>query len=140
MLRGTPSLSDATMTLLERVLDLRTQRHTLLAGNIANAETPRYQAIDIAFEGLLKEALSLHDRPTMVRTNPRHLPVQADVQRASVPDLVYRPSSGIGNDLNTVDLDAEMARLAHNSLLYHATAQMLSRKFAGLRLAIDGGK
>jgi flagellar basal body rod protein FlgB len=51
-----------------------------------------------------------------------------------------RKGSGIGNDLNSVDLDTEMTQLAQNNLLHNAAAQLLSKKLSGIRLAIDGGR
>jgi flagellar basal-body rod protein FlgB len=138
-LTGSRALSDPTMTLLERALDVRAERHTLIASNIANAETPRYQAVDLAFEGSLKEAMGGAALPAVARTHPRHFPIGTQDRVALGANLIYRKSAGVGNDLNSVDLDTEMTQLAHNNLLYNATAQMLSKKFAGVRQAIDGG-
>lgn len=140
MLNGTPSLADATMRLLERVLDFRAERHSLIASNIANAETPRYQALDIDFEGTLKEAMGLKALPAMARSNPRHLPLYTEDGRVITPNVVSRKNGTMGNDQNAVDVDTEMTRLAQNSLLYNAAAQMLARKFSGIRTAIDGGQ
>jgi len=132
--------SDLTITVLEQALDFRAERHTRIASNIANAETPRYQATDIEFEGALKEAMSTDHSPAVTRTHPRHLPARMQDRVAISPNLVYRKSAGVGNDLNSVDLDTEMAQLAQNNLLYNATAQLLAKKFSSLRLAIDGGR
>jgi flagellar basal-body rod protein FlgB len=123
---GTHTPSDSTITLLEQALDLRAERHTRIASNIANAETPRYQATA--------------NSPAVTRTHPRHLPARMQDGVAVSPNLVYRKSAGAGNDLNSVDVDTEMAQLAQNNLLYNATAQLLSKKFSSIRLAIDGGK
>jgi flagellar basal-body rod protein FlgB len=43
-------------------------------------------------------------------------------------------------DGNTVDLDREMAKLSENNLMYNALAQIVSRKFQGLKDAIKGGE
>jgi flagellar basal-body rod protein FlgB len=137
---GTHIPSDSTITLLERALDLRAERHTRIASNIANAEIPRYQATDIEFEGALKEAMSTDNSPAVTRTHPRHLPARLQDRMTISPNLVYRKSAGVGNDLNSVDVDTEMAQLAQNNLLYNATAQLLAKKFTSIRLAIDGGR
>ena len=137
---GTHMPSDLTITLLGQALDFRAERHTRIASNIAKAETPRYQATDIEFEGVLKEAMSTDNSPAVTRTHPRHLPACMQDRVAISPNLVYRKSAGVGNDLNSLDLDTEMAQLAQNNLLYNATAQLLAKKFSSLRLAIDGGR
>jgi flagellar basal-body rod protein FlgB len=59
---------------------------------------------------------------------------------AITPRQVPRKSSGIGNDLNSVDLDTEMTQVAQNNLLYNVAAQLRSKKLSGIRLAIDGGR
>jgi flagellar basal-body rod protein FlgB len=139
-LGGTHTPADSTITLLEQALDFRAERHARIASNIANAETPRYQATDIEFEGALKEAMSADNSPAVTRTHPRHLPARLQDRVAISPNLVYRKSAGVGNDLNSVDVDAEMAQLAQNNILYNATAQLLAKKFTSIRLAIDGGR
>ncbi|MCR4398802.1 MAG: flagellar basal body protein, partial [Firmicutes bacterium] len=48
-------VGDRTMTLLERGLDIASARHNVLAGNIANANTPGYKRRDISFEGVMRE-------------------------------------------------------------------------------------
>ena len=115
-------LSDPTMTLLERALDIRAERHTLIASNIANAETPRYQAVDFAFEGTLQEAMGGTTLPVAARTHPRHLATGTQDRVGLSTNPAYRKSAGVGNDLNSVDLDTEMTQLAHNNL--NATAKM----------------
>ena len=41
-----PGIFDRDITLLERSLDFRSKRNNLLAGNVANIETPGYKAKD----------------------------------------------------------------------------------------------
>jgi flagellar basal-body rod protein FlgB len=43
-------------------------------------------------------------------------------------------------DGNTVDIDKQMGNMAENTLMYKAAAQMIYRKFQGLKSAIQGGK
>ena len=137
---GTHTPSDSTITLLEQALDFRAERHTRIASNIANVETSRYQATDIEFEEALKEAIPTDNSPAVTYTHPRHLPARLRDRVAISPNLIYRKSAGVGNDLNSVDVDTEMAQLAQNNLLYNATAQLLAKKFTSIRLAIDGGR
>lgn len=84
--------------------------------------------------------MSTDNSPAVTRTHPRHLPAGIQDRVTISPNLVYRKSAGVGNDLNSLDLDTEMAQLAQNHLLYNATAQLLSKKFTNIRLAIDGGR
>ena len=49
------------------------------------------------------------------------------------------PEFSVRGDGNTVDLDRTMGKLAENTLLYKTAAQLISRKFSGLKSAIRGG-
>ena len=137
----TQGFAEPTVMLLERLLDFRMERHALIASNIANAETPRYQAADIEFEAALNSAMAFNGSALPIRTHPRHLSVGGqELMPVSPTPAQRKPRPGMGYDLNSVDLDTEMTQLVQNSLLYNATAQLLSRKFNTIRLAIEGGR
>ncbi|MDP6943393.1 MAG: flagellar basal body rod protein FlgB, partial [Myxococcota bacterium] len=53
--------ADKTGAVLDQALSLRFKRQQLLVGNIANADTPNYKPVDLAFEGALKEALEANE-------------------------------------------------------------------------------
>ena len=46
------------LSVYSQALNLRTQRHQVLASNIANADTPNYKARDFNFESAMQNALS----------------------------------------------------------------------------------
>jgi flagellar basal-body rod protein FlgB len=48
---------DSTLFVEQQALTLRANRQQVLAGNIANADTPHYQARDFDFATALKGAL-----------------------------------------------------------------------------------
>ena len=131
-------LNTKMMTLMEKTLNFRTQRHELLASNVANKDTPRYQAQDLVFEKALDKALDA-DVPGLLRTtNPLHM----DGNNTPPLELVkaQRINSSapfVGFDGNTVDLDREMAKIAENQLMYNASTRMLSHQFRMLKTAIS---
>ncbi|GIW07964.1 MAG: flagellar basal body rod protein FlgB [Dehalococcoidia bacterium] len=115
------------------------QRQRAIAANIANVDTPFYQAVDVSFESALQQALGSGATPALVTTHANHLggspgSLEAIATRTSAPGTARR------NDGNTVDLDREMARLAETSLRYNAIASLVSAKYAGLRTAINEGR
>ena len=50
-------LFDKTFDVLEKSMDLHFKRHSVLASNVANSETPGYKAREIDFAGELERAL-----------------------------------------------------------------------------------
>lgn len=62
--------NSTTIPVLEQVMNFSQARHAVLAGNIANMDTPGYRVRDLSpekFEAKLKEALTEHtpDRGSM---------------------------------------------------------------------------
>ena len=116
-----------------QALSYHLARQAVLAGNVANAETPGYRPFDLAFSASLDRA----SRPA--RTNPRHM--GAGGSDATGPETaLFRPAAATpGPNGNAVDVDREMAKLAANSVRYRAVIEMLNRRLATLRYAIHEG-
>ena len=72
---------DRTLGTLERALDARLLRHNVLAGNLANADTPGFVPRDVDFAAAMREsAFSTFSRElnALMRTWPSpHLPKPA---------------------------------------------------------------
>jgi flagellar basal-body rod protein FlgB len=131
-------LFSSTLDVLHKTLDLRQQRHTVLASNIANAETPGFIAKDVRFEEALRAAVTPLQPPPLRQTHPEHLPlIHATSIRNVQGTLVATPSDDVGHDRNTVSIDREMARLTTNTLHYNASAEMLSRAFDQLKRTVS---
>src|ERR1700758_4311831 len=98
----------ATLDFQATALGLQAQRARVLASNIANADTPNYQARDFDFAQALAQATQSAAQPTApVRTDPAHLPASATA--AQQPALQYRQPLQAALDGNSVDLDTERA-------------------------------
>lgn len=132
------SIFDPHFQLLHKAMDLRSERNTVLAGNVANAETPGYKAKDLVFEKELASAMDAR-RPGQLRvTDPDHFDGRRDVQLAEVQGSVIRSANPVGNaDGNSVDLEKEMAKLGENQIAYQALSRMISHKVSVLRHAIS---
>ena len=52
----------------EKALQLRSQRHQILASNIANADTPNYKARDFDFQSALQKAVGQQSGNTLPMT------------------------------------------------------------------------
>jgi flagellar basal-body rod protein FlgB len=116
-------LFDPTSQLLSRMIEGTALRHRVLAANLANAETPGYQAQDVAFSVALENAQRQGPMPgaPAVRVDPT---VTAD------------PEATVRRDGNTVDLDREMVKLAQNTQWHNAMLQILAGRFALMKSAI----
>lgn len=118
---------DKTFDALSTTLDLCLIRQAVISDNIANAETPGYKARRVEFEAELQRAIAsvdqgLEDKMPVVR-----------------PAILEDPENEVGQDLNTVDMDREMAVLSKNDVKYSAVTQSITKKFGLLKYAISGG-
>lgn len=122
--------ADNVTNLLQTFLDVQTKRAQVVAGNIANADTPGYVAKELDFENYLREAAEQNALPR-ARQNPSSL---------SEPNIVDQPASVIGLDGNTVDMGSEMAKMAQTGTNFNFGAKMLQSRFRLLRMAIKEGR
>jgi flagellar basal-body rod protein FlgB len=122
------SLFDTSTRALEKSMDLYLTRHNVIADNIANAETPFYKARQVDFESQLQRAVASEEAG------------MAGNEIETVKPIVFQdPDSELGQDLNSVDMDKEMARMTKNDIQYSAASQMIAKKFSILKYAISGG-
>jgi len=135
-------LFDKNLTLLQKSMELRSRRNSMMASNIANRETPGYRAQDLVFEKELIQ--SYHgDRPGPLKvSDKRHFD---GLKREPIEDVTGQQINSFNPDPrmdgNTVNLDKEMAKLAENQLMYHAATRALNWKFRLLKTAItEGGR
>lgn len=92
----------------EQALRISEQRLTVLASNIANADTPNYKARDIDFQSALQQAMAASSAPADVSANPSLAPKDPPF----IVPVVYRVTLQGAVDGNTVDMDVERGAFA----------------------------
>lgn len=132
-------LFDKTTRALGATVNLRQVRNNVISSNIANAETPGYQAKKVDFEEALGRALNLEGLPQPDGMQPGHFPVSHGALSRVKADIYENPDAAISNDGNTVELEKEMANLAENSIMYKAAIQLINKKMAALKYAVSEG-
>jgi flagellar basal-body rod protein FlgB len=136
---------DATMSTLERSLDVRLSRQTVLAGNLANANTPDFVQRDLDFGAAMAAASAPAVKPeaSPSAARPGDLPLgAAAAPRLGTPEQFISEVAGSspGLDGNAVDLDRASAALAENALQYGAAAKAIGKKLAILKYAASDGQ
>jgi flagellar basal-body rod protein FlgB len=132
-------LTDRTMAVLQKSLDLRTRKQQVIAGNVANAETPGYSARKMEFEADLRSAINSPE--TKARTShPKHFPIGVSGLDGVQGQITKQRSENPIGDGNTVSLEEEMFDMAQNQLLFEASGQILKKKLVMLKYAASDGK
>jgi flagellar basal-body rod protein FlgB len=120
---------DASLAFQAEALKLRAHRQQVLAGNIANADTPHYQAVDFDFAKALAEATEQRAAASSSTTQPLAAPEIALLPRVSAKSAL---------DGNTVDMDTERLQFVDNALRYEAALRFINGKIKTLLSAIQG--
>ncbi|AXR05700.1 flagellar basal body rod protein FlgB [Salinimonas sediminis] len=120
-----------------QAVNIREDRMEVIAGNLANANTPGYKAKDIDFKQAMASAQG-NQQSSMVRTHDKHIGGTAS---ASPFDLQFRiPSQPDTGDGNTVEVQTERNAFLENGMRYQASLQFLDSKLKGMKKALSGGQ
>jgi flagellar basal-body rod protein FlgB len=118
-------LFDTTQSALEAAISGAAQRQQALAANLANANTPGYQRVDVDFHSTLSAALGSEDAGDALHA----VKFSAQVDAAGATRA----------DGSTVDVDAESAKLAANALEHQAAVQVAHARIGILKAAMGTG-
>jgi flagellar basal-body rod protein FlgB len=117
-------LIDTTQLALQGVISGSAQRQQALASNLANAETPGYQRVDVDFHSTLAAALE---------QGTSAAPALQGMTFSATTD----PSAGaVQADGNTVDPDSESAKMAQNALEQQAAVSVAQTRIHILESAL----
>ena len=115
---------------------LRGRRSSILAANIANADTPNYKARDVEFANMLRRAREQQPGGiVLASTHRNHIAAQPGQLQ---PALMYRNPLHPSLDGNTVDSHVEQTKFSENALMFQTSFTFLNRKVQGLIKALKG--
>ncbi len=109
-------------------VEVLTARQRAIAQNVANVDTPGYQAVDVNFPLAMSRALAEQAAPQGTGiANPASMPLVANPGVMQV-------------DGNGVNVDKQMIEIAQTQTWYAATEQDLQLQLQVVKLAVsDGG-
>src|SRR5881394_937415 len=125
-----------TIPALGEVINFAQARQTVLAGNIANVNTPGYHLRDLSqteFQQRLKEAITASQKanqpmsPGVSASRPGDPMRQV---RASLENIIY-------HDDTNIDLEKQVAEMTKNHLLHNFALTVMTDQFQLLQTAIS---
>ena len=143
------SLFNSTaIPVLEQVVGFAQARHHVLAGNIANLDTPGYRVRDLSvkdFQNRLREAIQARDRPTPASAagqfvspgDPAYLQKftpEGDVKMAKVS---RDPKSILYHDDSNVGIEHQVTEIVKNQMLHNLALTIMTSQFQLLEAAIS---
>jgi flagellar basal-body rod protein FlgB len=126
-------LQSSVIPVLEQAVNFGQARHNVLAGNIANVDTPGYRARDLStvvFQDRLKEAIETRNSPTSAGTDP----LADDGPELRMSDAFQ---TILRHDDGKVSLEQQVAELTKNQMQYNMALSVLTQQFRLLQAAIS---
>jgi flagellar basal-body rod protein FlgB len=137
----------STIPALEQVVKFTEARHGVLAGNIANLDTPGYQTRDLSpalFQERLKEAIDTQRQPARpnYESDPFELsPTYAAEPRADQTYAAFKKvedsmKSILRHDEGDVSMERQISEIVKNQQQHNLAISIMSAQFRLLKAAI----
>lgn len=140
MLAKLAILDKTSIPVSSKGLDAYTHRGRAISNNIANVTTPGYRRIEVAFEEELRSALDKELNLAGARTDKNHFYLGR-------PELEHVKSEGYrvedqtnAGEVNNVDIDLEMAKMAENEIMYNFGVQFIRDRMSTIGSSISGSR
>ncbi len=114
---------------LQTAMTRASYRHSLLADNLANVNTPGYKRKDIDFAITLQKEVDQSSHPFLEGFPTSDSTITPDIDRSSVRV-----------DGSSVDMEREVAEMAETELRFQTLADLTGRYFSNLKSVIREGK
>lgn len=127
---------DKLMGFHQTAMQTRTDTMEVIAGNLANANTPGYKARGMDFQKAMQSA-NQDRQQAMTRTHDKHFEGRMKSQGDIEFRIPLQPDTGDGN---TVEVQAERNRFLENGMRYQAGIEFLNGKIKGMKKALAAGQ
>lgn len=134
------NVNDKTLKALASAIKFREMRQEIISSNVANSETPGYKAKRLDFESALARALDVDGEMGMKVESGKHYDVGSGGFDNLQPELINDPNGIVSEDGNTVDREAEMAKMTENKIMYDALVQLVNKKMGLMKYAVQSEK
>jgi flagellar basal-body rod protein FlgB len=131
-----PLFDNTTIPVVQEVLAFSEARHRVLAGNVANADTPGYRVRDLSvdtFQQRLREAITERQfagqtsSPGLTESEPGD-PLRN--VRDSIRSVTFLDNSDVG-------IEQQVTEIAKNQFLHNIAVAIMSSQFRLLQTAIS---
>lgn len=125
-----------TIPVLEQVINFAQARHTVLAGNIANLDTPGYQVRELSVEDFqARLGRAIEDRH---RVRAPRSPGDVDVPVGGpLAEVAENSKTILRHDNGNVGLEYQVTEMAKNQLQHNLALSIMTSQFRLLQTAIS---
>jgi flagellar basal-body rod protein FlgB len=120
---------------LSRKMEWLSDRQKVLSENVANADTPHYQAADLRPLDFKKELEQTGGRLELVSTDPQHI-TTAPSATGVADDALVKTADDREISGNTVSLEDEMIKVSQTAADYQLMTNLYKKQIGMLKEAI----
>jgi flagellar basal-body rod protein FlgB len=131
-------LAGSNIGALEQMAAFAEARHGLLAGNIANLDTPGYKTRDLSvetFQTRLREAIE--KQRTHAQQQSRYEGIFSTDEGDPMRDVKDSMKSVLYHDQSDVGLEQQVTELANNQFMHNMAVALMTAQFRQLETAIS---
>ncbi len=121
-------------SLLYQKLNYTSERQKVIAGNIANINTPNYKTKDLSFEDHLNKAT---DDLKLATTHKNHIAFSSQDNTSSAMKLYEVENLEEQNDGNNVSLDRQISEMSKNAVMNDAIGNSIKRDSRWFKMMVD---
>lgn len=123
---------DSALGVHPYALDVRADRARILAGNLANVDTPGYLARDVDYKSILGRVAQ------QVAAKEEGSAIASGNLQQAMQQPLYRIPYQVSMDGNTAELSVEQSKFANNATDFQTSLTFLNMKLTGIAKAIEG--
>lgn len=127
-------VESTTIPILEKVVGFAQSRHTVLVGNLANADTPGYRVRDLSrdtFQERLKEVIDTRNTPYATSAD------RVDHYDSAMREVNDSMQTLLFHDKSDVGLEQQVLEISKNRTMHNMAIAIMQNQFALLNVAIS---
>lgn len=125
-----------TIPVLEQAVNFAQARHTVLAGNIANLDTPGYKVRDLSVEDFQQRLQTAIER----RSRPREFSSPGESggwHGRNLAEISKNPKTILYHDKSNVGVEHQVTEMVKNQLQHNLALSLLSSQLRLLQAAVS---
>lgn len=133
-------ISKSALPVVEQTLQFTERRHAILAGNIANADTPGYQTRDLSvenFQSALKDAIRVNQQAGKQSSESESIPYEGLSRKQAMENVRESMKQILYHDGSDVGLETQVTEIAKNQSMHATAVAIIRNQFQQLRMAIS---
>jgi flagellar basal-body rod protein FlgB len=132
----TNMFQSTTIPVLQEVVNFAQSRQAVLAGNIANMDTPGYEARDLSVDDFQSRLhMAVEQRHASAASDSTGEPLSGP--SANLAEISKNPKTILHHDKSNVGMEFQVSEMVKNQMQHNLALSLLTQQFRLLQTAIS---